>query len=177
WIGDTDTRHLIGGTAYPISLAAEEEFLRARSKGSWTDGVFFAIEALGDSRAPGGEPVLIGSVELRRFQPEARWCDAGINIGDPAYRGAGYGTEAMRLACRFAFQEMGLQRVELGTFEFNTRALRSYERLGFAIEGRQRRAVYLGGRYYDAIVMVLLREEFVDDQDDQGGTDIEGGAQ
>ncbi|MEX1022272.1 MAG: GNAT family protein, partial [Dehalococcoidia bacterium] len=102
---------------------------------------------------------------------------AGINIGDPAYRGAGYGTEAMRLACRFAFQEMGLQRIELGTFDFNTRALRSYERLGFAIEGRQRRAVYLGGRYYDAIVMGLLREEFVDDEDDEGGADIEGGVQ
>ncbi|MEX1023282.1 MAG: GNAT family N-acetyltransferase, partial [Dehalococcoidia bacterium] len=93
WIGDTDTRHLIGGTAYPISLAAEQEFLRVRSKVSWTDGVFFAIEAREDLGGPGSEPVLIGSVELRRFQPEARWCEAGINIGDPAYRGAGYGTE------------------------------------------------------------------------------------
>ncbi|MEX2373738.1 MAG: hypothetical protein WD800_08040, partial [Dehalococcoidia bacterium] len=50
WIGDTDTRQLIGGTAYPISLVAEEEFLGARSKVSWTDGVFLAIGALEDIR-------------------------------------------------------------------------------------------------------------------------------
>lgn len=166
WVNDTDTRHLIGGAAYPISRAAEAEFLRGRSKVSWDDGVFLAIQALdsGDAGDTGdaGEPVLIGSVELRGFSAEERHCEVGILIGDPAYRGGGYGTEAMRLACRFAFEELGLERVWLHTDEFNTRAQRSYEKVGFVQEGRLRRHAYTGGRYYDVIAMGLLREEFRD---------------
>lgn len=155
WISDTDNRHLIGGTAYPISRGSEAEFLRVRQAISWKDGAFFAIEAM-DSDTP----VLIGSVELRQFHAEARLCDVGIMVGDPAYRGGGYGTEAMRLACRFAFDEMGVERVGLSTLEFNARAIRSYEKVGFVQEGRRRRGAYVGGRYYDVILMGLLREEF-----------------
>lgn len=164
WVNDTDTRHLTGGIAYPISRAAQEEYLRPRLKTSWEDGVFLAIEAI----ESGSDPVLIGSIELRQFNPEARRCEVGMLIGDPAYRGRGYGTEAMRLACRFAFQEMGLERVHLHTFEFNTRAIRSYEKVGFVQEGRLRRHAYLGGRSYDVVEMGLLREEFIDEDADVG---------
>ncbi len=157
WMNDTDTRHLIGGTAYPISLAAQEEFLRPRQKTSWDDGVFLVVEA-----TDGPTPVLIGSIELRQFNAEARRCQVGMLIGDPAYRGRGYGTEALRLVCRFAFDEMGLERVFLDTFDFNTRAIRAYEKVGFVQEGRLRRHAYLGGVYYDVIAMGLLRDEFVD---------------
>jgi len=163
WLNNTDTRHLIGGTAYPISAAGEEAFIRGRAKVSWEDGVFLAIEAI-----DGAQPILIGSVELRKFSAEARSCDVGILVGDPAYRGAGYGTEAMRLACRFAFEEMGLERIELGTYEFNTRAMKSYEKLGFVVEGRRRRAAYIGGRYYDTIEMGLLRDEYLESGSSDG---------
>ncbi|RJQ12030.1 MAG: N-acetyltransferase, partial [Dehalococcoidia bacterium] len=44
--------------------------------------------------------------------------------------------------------------------EFNTRAIHAYERVGFVVEGRLRQAAYLGGHYYDSLVMGLLREEF-----------------
>lgn len=157
WISETDNRHLIGGTAYPISRASEAEFLRAKQSISWNDGVFLAIEAVDRE-----EPILIGSVELRQFHAESRSCEVGIMVGAPAYRGGGYGTEAMRLACCFAFDEMGVERVGLSTSEFNTRAVRSYEKVGFVVEGRRRRGVYIDGRYYDVIVMGLLREEFRD---------------
>jgi RimJ/RimL family protein N-acetyltransferase len=99
WLNEPDTMHLIGGVPYPIFLAAEEAWLRPKAKVSWEDGVWLAIEAI-----DGPQPVLIGSIELRDLSAEARRGDVGILIGDPAYRGGGYGTEAMRLLCRFAFQ-------------------------------------------------------------------------
>lgn len=155
WMNDPMTRHLIGGAAYPVSLAAEEDWVRAHIDPSWEHGVFLVIEA-----TDGPSPVVIGSVELRHLSAEARRGEVGILVGDPAYRGRGYGTEALGLLCRFGFQELGLERIELDTSEFNTRAVRSYEKLGFVVEGRRRRRAYLAGRYYDTIVMGLLREEF-----------------
>ncbi|MDO9445662.1 MAG: GNAT family protein [Dehalococcoidia bacterium] len=155
WMNEPDTVHLMGGVAYPISLLAEEDWLRTRLEPSWDEGVFLAIEAI-----DGPEAVVIGTIELRHLNAEARRGEVGILIGQPEYRGGGYGTEAMALLCGFAFAELGLQRIELNTSEFNTRAVRAYEKVGFVLEGRQRRRTHLAGRYYDVLLMGLLREEF-----------------
>lgn len=56
---------------------------------------------------------------------------------------------------------MNLQRVELEVLDFNTRARRCYEKVGFRYEGTRRRAVFSGGAYHDSIIMGILREEFL----------------
>jgi RimJ/RimL family protein N-acetyltransferase len=156
WVNDPGTRHLLGGPAYQLSLAVEEEWLRARQEISWSNGMLLGIEALD---VPGA-PRLIGTIELRNLSAESRRGEIGLNIGDPAYRGRGYGTEALRLLCRFAFEEMDLRRLELSVLEFNARAIRSYRSVGFVEEGRQRERMFILGQYYDDVVMGLLREEF-----------------
>ena len=61
---------------------------------------------------------------------------------------------------RFAFEEMNLNRVYLTTDENNSRALACYRKCGFREEGRLRQDRFLEGRYWDTIVMGVLREEF-----------------
>lgn len=156
WVNDPDTRHLSGGAAYQVSLAAEEEWLRGKQEISWQNGILLGIEA---TDVP-ASPLLIGTIELRQLHPEARSGSIGMLIGPPEYRGRGYGTEALRLLCRFAFGEMDLHRLDLAVFDFNERARRAYLNVGFVEEGRRREAVYLAGRYYDEIVMGLLRDDF-----------------
>jgi RimJ/RimL family protein N-acetyltransferase len=48
----------------------------------------------------------------------------------------------------------------LGTFAFNERAIRCYEKAGFREIGRRRQARIIAGRAYDAILMDILAEEF-----------------
>lgn len=154
WVNDPLTRHLIGGPAYQLSLASREDFVRDRLKPSF-DGLYLMIEAI-DTPAP----EVIGAIELRKVSPEHRSGEVGILVGERAYWGRGYGTDAMRALCRFAFEEMDLHRIHLGVLEFNTRAIRAYEQVGFVVEGRLRQDAYLGGHYYDSLVMGLLREDF-----------------
>lgn len=154
WVNDPLTRHLIGGPAYQLSLASREDFVRERLTPSF-DGVYLMIEA-----ADLPEPVVIGAIELRKVAPEHRSAEMGILVGDREYWGRGYGTDAMRAMCRFAFEEMDLRRISLGVMSFNTRAIRSYERVGFVVEGRLREDTYLGGYYYDTVSMGLLRADF-----------------
>lgn len=47
----------------------------------------------------------------------------------------------------------------LGTFEFNTRAIRCYEKVGFREIGRRRQARIIGNRKFDAILMDILADE------------------
>lgn len=107
------------------------------------------------------EDQLIGNVDLNGVDWVARNCWVGIGIGERAYWGKGYGTEAMCLALRFAFGALNLNRVTLDVFEYNQRAYRSYLKAGFKEEGRMRQWMQRGGERYDLIFMGIMRDEWL----------------
>ena len=130
---------------------------------------FFQIRTLDEGTStfePDGEnngllkSVLIGFVGL--FGEFINHGDAwvGIGLGEREYWGKGYGTDAMRVILRYAFTELNLWRVTLGAFEYNPRAIRSYEKAGFSHEGRARKNVLRDGRRWDTLFMGILREEW-----------------
>lgn len=84
----------------------------------------------------------------------------GIGIGNRDFWGKGYGTEMMKLALQYAFLELNLYRVSLGLHAYNPRALRSYEKAGFRLEGRTRKDVLREGRRTDGLWMGILRDEW-----------------
>lgn len=137
-------------TMWPQPVAGTREWWqRARNA---RDERHFAIAKLA------GE--LIGSCALRHVDPRTRSADLGIFLGRPFWD-RGFGTDAVRTVCRFAFREMNLQRVDLEVFENNGRARRAYEKVGFKEEGRLRRGHFVEGRHVDVIVMGVLAEELI----------------
>ncbi len=74
----------------------------------------------------------------------------------------GLGTDAMRVLLRFAFEELGLNKIELSIWEYNARALRTYEKVGFFIEGTRRAAAFHAGRYWAQIQMGILKSEYLE---------------
>jgi len=103
---------------------------------------------------------LIGNCGLHRVDHINRTADCGLFIGDKDYWGRGYGTDAMKLLLDFAFNLLKLRNVKLDVYEFNTRAIRCYEKCGFKRIGHRRMARRIGGRAYDVIYMDILSEEF-----------------
>ena len=85
----------------------------------------------------------------------------GIGLGEREYWGKGYGTDAVRVILRYAFTELNLRRVTLYVFAYNERAIRSYEKAGFKVEGRLRQYIARDGQRYDMIFMGILREEWL----------------
>jgi RimJ/RimL family protein N-acetyltransferase len=63
---------------------------------------------------------------------------------------------------RYAFMEVNLRRVTLTVFEYNPRAIRSYEKAGFRHEGRLRKLLHRDGNRYDELFMGVLREEWLE---------------
>ncbi|HDN79985.1 MAG: N-acetyltransferase [Chloroflexi bacterium] len=149
WLNDTEvTRYL---TLYwPLSMAEEEQWFENLLKRE-NDRVF-VIET------EEGKP--IGNMGLHNIDWKNRKAVLGIFIGEKDYWGKGYGTDAIKTLLRFAFEELNLNRVELRVFEFNTRAIRCYEKCGFVTEGRLRQSLFRNGRYHDELVMAVLREEW-----------------
>ena len=114
----------------------------------------FAIHTLSDDS-------LIGFVDIDITQWIHGDAFVGIAIGERDYWDKGYGTDAMRVMLRYAFTELNLHRVSLSVFEYNPRALRSYKKAGFVVEGRLRQWINREGRYWDLIFMGILREEWL----------------
>jgi RimJ/RimL family protein N-acetyltransferase len=102
----------------------------------------------------------IGFVALFNFHWNHGEAWVGIGMGERDYRGKGYGTDAMRLMLNYAFTELNLNRVTLVVFGYNPRAMRSYEKAGFVLEGRQRRCLHRDGQWWDEVFMGILRDEW-----------------
>ena len=73
----------------------------------------------------------------------------------PEYRGRGLGRPLMTRSLDAA-RAFGLARVELTVRVDNQRALELYRKLGFEVEGRNRRAMLVDGRFEDILTMALL---------------------
>lgn len=152
WMNDGEvTRHL--NMRYPISMAAEEVWMRERTSGmSGFQNVWYAIETK--------DGLHIGGINFHSVDPEDRKARLGVAIGDKEHWSRGYGTDAMLTFLRFAFDEMNLHRVDLTVNADNERARACYRKCGFVDEARMRQAVYGGGVYVDQFVMGILRDEF-----------------
>jgi RimJ/RimL family protein N-acetyltransferase len=83
-----------------------------------------------------------------------------ITIGERDAWGRGLGTEATQLMLQHAFERLGLHRVGLAVFSYNTRAIRAYEKAGFRVEGRLREAIQRQGEFFDEVQMGILAGEW-----------------
>ncbi len=149
WMNDPEVTRFL--RAYrPMTLRAEEEFIDRAGQG---DDVALAVALRDGDR-------LIGGTGLHDFDLRCRRASFGIFIGPREEWGKGYGSEATRLMVGYAFETLNLNRVSLQVYEYNPRGIRAYEKVGFRREGVLRQDVFRDGRYWDTIVMGILREEW-----------------
>jgi RimJ/RimL family protein N-acetyltransferase len=106
------------------------------------------------------EDRFIGFVSLFIPSPQQRDAWVAIGIGEASEWSKGYGTGAMLQALRYAFLELNLHRVSLGVFEYNRRAIRSYEKAGFILEGIERGVLNRDGERANIFYMGILRSEW-----------------
>lgn len=74
---------------------------------------------------------MIGRIGLFAFNSEEASAELGVVIGESGHWGRGYGREAVRLLTDHAFDDLGLSRIILFTFEDNERAQRAFTAAGF----------------------------------------------
>lgn len=150
WLNDQEvTRNM--RIYRPLTPMTEESFLR--KLGESESDIVLGIMA----REP---EQFIGVTGFHQLDARNRHVQFGITVGEKSTWGKGYGTEATRLMVRYAFDTLNLNRVWLHVYEDNERALHVYQKVGFRIEGQLRQDVFRDGRYWDTLVMGVLRGEW-----------------
>ena len=98
----------------------------------------------------------IGEVVLNELDDDNLAVNYRIALAGSSSRGRGYGTEAGRAAVEWAFDSVGVHRVALDVYSFNPGAQRSYEKIGFRVEGCARHTLLWNGEWADSILMGML---------------------
>ncbi|MGB0953584.1 MAG: GNAT family N-acetyltransferase [Planctomycetota bacterium] len=152
------------------AVFGDPEVMHYWSHAAWTD----RAEALAyqqsiqrgfDSRslfqwgiAPADDNRLLGTCTLYQLIQEQRRGELGIILGREAW-GQGLGTEALQALIQFAFQELGLHRLEADVDPVNARSLALFEGLGFQREGVLKERWFVHGAYQDSILLGLLNRD------------------
>lgn len=75
-------------------------------------------------------------------------------------KGQGVGRKVVLSLLRFAFLELGAQRLWLDVYPHNHVGISLYRSLGFIQEAHLRRSDFQGGEYFDQLIFSMLKEEY-----------------
>jgi RimJ/RimL family protein N-acetyltransferase len=98
----------------------------------------------------------VGEVVLSDLDPHTESMSFRISLGGASVFGKGYGSEATKAVVDYGLQVVGLHRISLEVVDYNTRAQRVYEKVGFHAEGLLREAWYWNGEWSDVVVMAIV---------------------
>lgn len=107
------------------------------------------------------DDVLLGVYGLEINDEVARRFHIGGFIGEKENRGKGYGTEALKLITKFAFEILNAETVFSDIFSFNEASIKSAQKAGYSIAGRFRNAYFYNGKFHDRIGVEILKEEYL----------------
>jgi RimJ/RimL family protein N-acetyltransferase len=103
---------------------------------------------------------IVGDISLHSIDKYNRSGTLSMGIGNDSYRNKGFGKEALVLMQKHAFIDINLESVNLGTWDFNKRAIHVYEKVGFKVVGRRRNARIVGNKLFDEVIMDMISKEY-----------------
>jgi RimJ/RimL family protein N-acetyltransferase len=145
WHNDPELYRTLGGQFHYVSRATEEEWLRKKQAYSPQE-VNLAICLTSTQQH-------IGNFYIREIDWIARHASLHVLIGETIQRGKGYGTVANHLVVKYAFQNLGLNRLWVSVLEDNQPSLKLFEKCGFTVEGKLRKHAFKDGQFKDVILL------------------------
>ena len=164
WYSDPEIARLARYQEAPMRPEEIERFFAGRVVG---DGALaMAIHERATDR-------LVGTCAFSQLDGDNGSALYHITIGEKDAWGRGFGTEATQLMLDHAFGALGLHRIALFVFEFNERAIATYRRCGFVVEGRARESIFRDGRWWDELAMSVLERDWRRLREDGAADDAE----
>ena len=102
---------------------------------------------------------LIGNCSLFRIDHLNQTAKTGLFIGRKDIWNKGYGTEALSLLLDYGFKALNLHNISLQVYEYNERAIKIYEKIGFKKIGIRREALYRNMKRHNIVYMDILADE------------------
>jgi RimJ/RimL family protein N-acetyltransferase len=154
-VNDAEIAHFAGFKT-PLTRAGAERFSQklVKQPGQAPSWMIFNIVPLGEKKG-------IGTVGFRDIDHLNGSAELTILLDDRRLLGKGFGTDAVNAVCDFGFGELRLERIMLRVFDYNARAIRSYEKAGFQTDALTRKSRFHRGVHHDVLVMSIIRDDWL----------------
>ena len=151
WANDPSLQRMLGGWHFPTSASDQQAWLAAQSCRSLDQR--FAVHAR--------EHGLIGTANLVGIDWKNRNAFHGMFLGERQMRGRGLGVDTIMAVMRYAFDELGLARLDTDIIEYNEPSLAVYTgKCGWEVEGRKEDAYFRGGRLWGKFVLGITAARY-----------------
>lgn len=156
-LNDEETAHNEGKVEFPVSIDAQrlwyEKYLHNRNAHS------FIIMSKEDD-------TIYGYLSFKILNEVSRNGHLAIKLCKEA-RGKGYGTDALKTAMKFLFFQYNMHRLTSHIIDYNIASQKLFiDKCGWKKEGTAREAIYMNGKYYDNILIGILKEDFIKNEKD-----------
>ena len=147
---DEKMESLVVGWSFPLSLYSQEQWIKEHYKDS--TNLRFVIQT------NNGEAV--GIATLTNIDWKNKRATHGIKIASGKNREAGIGTDTIMAITRYAFDELGLNRLDGSWFTDNLPSKNVYMKCGWKEEGVRRKYIYKNGTYKDLVMTGILATDY-----------------
>lgn len=151
WRNDEEIGHYFSGTFRFTSTLNEKKWLEEKIFDKNNVNCAICIKETNE---------FIGCIFLNNIDYLNRSAHCPTFIGAKEHWNKGYATDARVLMLKYAFYDIGLERVWANVHEDNIGSLKMHEKCGYKKEGVLRRASYVNGEFKDLVVLSVLKEEF-----------------
>lgn len=136
----------------PATVDGFDRFIARSNRQRSAKFMCFAVTARGNDTA-------IGLLQIHEREPGFQTAEWGFALGSPFW-GTGIFAESAQLLLQFAFNTLGVHRLEARAAVRNGRGGRALQKLGAVQEGVLRRSLLCGGEYLDQVLYTIVREDW-----------------
>lgn len=153
WANDPEIQYMLGGWHAPSSMVVMEDWLKRISSDSLNQRLAIQHDELG----------LIGTANLVDINWKDKNAFHGMLLGDKDIRGKGIGVDVVFSIMRYAFEELGLNRLDGSIIDYNEASKKLYlGKCGWKIEGTLRQWYWRKNSFWDKIVVGVTRQDYFD---------------
>lgn len=149
WLNDPAINRFLESRYQKWSKKSLKDYIKAINKNS--ANVFLAIVA-------SDKDVHIGNIKVGPVDPRYKHADVGIVIGERAYWGKGFATEAIKLVIGYSFKTLKLHKLTAGAYANNIGSIKAFRRAGFSIEGVRRDQFCCNRAYCDGVLLGIVNK-------------------
>ncbi|HEO64085.1 MAG TPA: aminotransferase class III-fold pyridoxal phosphate-dependent enzyme, partial [Candidatus Omnitrophica bacterium] len=95
----------------------------------------------------------IGNIKIGNINRMNKFADLGLLIGDKTVWGKGYGTQAIKLATQYAFENLKLNKLIAGINELNAGSYKAFIKAGYEEVGIFKKHAFYKGNFVNSILV------------------------
>jgi [ribosomal protein S5]-alanine N-acetyltransferase len=152
WFCDAEVTRYLTGRALTLEMEQEWYTRVSKSENDWVWAIF-----VGDKH--------IGSTGIHKIDWLNRRATTGNMIGEKSEWKKGYGSEAAALRTKFAFEELGLHKLQTEVVVENIGSRRALEKTGYVQCGLYKEHVYQGGKWHDMWLAEVHKSAYINQTD------------